>query len=84
MRTAQLRKCILEVLEQCGTYALPEATLKSHVRGLLRPVPSDEEWEDALSWMKSSETTVNVPDAFGGEPQWAITEKGKVMLRQAP
>lgn len=85
MRKAQIKKALLEVLDQCDGYALPESTLRSHVKGLLRPVPDDEEWADAVEALERYGQIVSVPNALDEDlKQWSITEKGKVLLLQAP
>ncbi len=80
-RNLLLRKTTLEALGFAKGYALPDATLRSHVDALLRPPLSGEEWTITTAWLESERLVVRVPnDLDAALIQWAITERGRVLL----
>lgn len=79
---------ILEVLENCGSNALPQSTLHDHVNDRIKPKVRTMELQAALDDLSGAgdsdkEAIEKLPPGdFGDdEARWFITEQGKVMLR---
>jgi hypothetical protein len=80
-RTKNVRQTILEALKFAQGYALLEDTLKTHVDGLLRPPVGAVEWSAAIKWLSDGKHIVAVENDMDDElVQWAITERGRVLL----
>lgn len=82
-RNTEICHTILNVLNDCGSHALPESTLKSHLDLRIRPKTTAEEFGKVRDWLKDRGCIKPLPDQFGGDEQrWLITESGQVMLAQ--
>lgn len=80
-RKMDIARAILGTLDHAKGYALPEASLRPQAAGLLRPPPTDEEWTAATDLLAGREAMIRIPSDFDPElVQWAITERGRVML----
>lgn len=83
IRDQQLRRRVLETLENCAGYALPESTLRSHVDALERPAPDDGEWAAVLVFLEKQDAIGLVPHALDPDlKQYTLTERGRVLLAQ--
>lgn len=76
-----MRLRVLETLENCDGYALPESSLRSHVDALTRPPVQDDEWQACIDWLDGREMIRAVPSPLDDElQQWTLTERGRVLL----
>lgn len=83
IRQQQLRRRVLETLENCDGFALPEKTLRSHVDALERPGPTDEEWQAVVEFLLGAEAIRDVPNGLDPDlKQYTLTERGRVLLAQ--
>lgn len=84
MRKKEIARTILETLNHARGYAVPEASLRPQVDGLLRPPVTDEEWAQATYTLENplgSWAITRVPSELDDSLiQWAITERGRVLL----
>lgn len=82
-RQLTIRQLILETIARTGGYALPEPPLRTQVDALVRPGITDEEWELARNYLDQQGCIRNIPNPLDEEmKQWAITERGRVLLSQ--
>lgn len=84
MRNKEIARTILETLRHAQGYAVPDASLRPQVSGLLRPPATDDEWEFALAMLSDKSRGAITPVACDFDPtleQWAITERGRVLLQ---
>lgn len=84
MRRTDLLRTILETLQFARGYAVLEAVLRSQVDGLMRPPTADEEWKAAVDTLKDTARGAIVAVEAELDPtlvQWAITERGRVLLK---
>ena len=80
-RKSDIARSILETLKHAQGYAVPEASLRPQVNGLIRPPAKDDEWTAATDMLAAREAMVKVPAELDPElVQWAITERGRVLL----
>lgn len=80
-RKNDIARAILQTLGHAQGYAVPEPTLRPQVAGLLRPPPQDAEWTAATDMLGAREAIVRIPAELDPElVQWAITERGRVLL----
>lgn len=80
-RIKAIRRAVLEALRLAGDYALPETTLRSHVGDIERPAPADDEWKEAMGFLKQSGLIVTIENTLDADLiQWAITERGRTIL----
>lgn len=83
MRATNIRKTILEILEQASPYALPEQQLKIELNGMLRPQVGNAEFDESILFLQTRTSIATVPDPLDDQlVKWAITEAGMTMLRQ--
>lgn len=80
-RKSDIARAILQTLKHAHGYAVPEASLRPQVDGLVRPPAKAEEWTAATDMLAAREAIVKVPSDLDEElVQWAITERGRVLL----
>jgi hypothetical protein len=80
-RKTDIARAILQTLKHAQGYAVPEATLRPQVAGLLRPPPEDAEWTAVTDMLGAREAIIEIPAELDPELiQWAITERGRVLL----
>jgi hypothetical protein len=80
-------RTILQQLRHADSYAVPEAALRPQVDGLLRPPSTDEEWAAWTAELagKARNAITKVDCAWDADlVQWAITERGRVLLQTFP
>ena len=83
MRTTNLRRAILDILERAQPYALPESQLKIELNGAVRPPAGDAEFDEEILFLQTRAYIATVPDPLDDNfVKWAITEAGMTMLRQ--
>jgi hypothetical protein len=83
MRKQTLLRTILECLRFAQGYAVLEEALRPQVDALMRPPTTEEEWEGAIKDLshESRGAIVAVESGLDKElVQWAITERGRVLL----
>lgn len=79
-RKTDIARAILQTLKHAQGYAVPEATLRPQVDGLLRPPASDAEWTAVTDMLGAREAIVEIPAELDPElVQWSITERGRVL-----
>ena len=82
MRTSNIRRALLEILERCSPYALPEEQLAVELNGIVRPPAGKAEFDEQLLFLQIRAYIATVPDPLDGNlVKWAITEAGMTMLR---
>jgi len=83
MRSTNIRRAILDILERAQPYALPESQLAVELNGALRPPAGKAEIDDAILFLQVRGYITTVPDSLDESlVKWAITESGMTMLRQ--
>jgi hypothetical protein len=83
MRTVNLRKAILDILERAQPYALPETQLTVELNGTVRPPTGKAELDEEILFLQTRGYIATVPDPLDDNlVKWAITEAGMTMLRQ--
>jgi hypothetical protein len=83
MRSTNLRRAILEILERAQPYALPEEQLIVELNGMVRPPSGKAEIDEAILFMQVRGYITTVPDSLDEDlVKWAITEAGRTTLRQ--
>jgi hypothetical protein len=83
MRSANLRRAILDILERAQPYALPENQLAVELNGAVRPPVGRAELDEQLLFLQARGYITTVPDPLDDHlVKWAITESGMAMLRQ--
>jgi hypothetical protein len=81
-RKADIARSILETLKHAQGFAVPEASLRPQVDGMLRPPADDAEWTAAVDMLAGRESIVAIPSDLDPDlKQWAITERGRVLLQ---
>lgn len=79
-RKTDIARAILQTLKHAQGYAVPEATLRPQVDGLLRPPANDAEWKAATDMLAGREAIRQIPAELDPElVQWSITERGRVL-----
>jgi hypothetical protein len=82
-RNPEICRWILKILDDCGSYALPDATLAEHLQIQLRPRMTAEEFERAKTFCQQKGWIDSLDGEFGAEDRrWLITERGQVARRQ--
>ena len=92
MRSTNIRKAILTILERAQPYALPEAQLITEINGRIRPrlatierldgTPHSPELDDEILALQQRRAIATVPDPLDENLiKWAITEAGMTLLR---
>lgn len=84
MRRTDLLRTILETLQFAQGYAVLESALRSQVDGLMRPRTGDDEWKSSIDTLKAADRAAIVAIEAELDPtlvQWAITERGRVLLK---
>jgi hypothetical protein len=82
MRSTNLRRAILEILERANPYALPEEQLTVELNGMVRPPAGKAEFDEEILFLQSRAYIATVPDPLDNAfVKWAITEAGMAMLR---
>lgn len=76
---SKLKRNILQALDECQGYLLPQSTLLSQVRLIGQP-PSATEFNAALQWLESMGYVASVRPELGGDLKYRITERGKSIL----
>ena len=83
MRSTNIRKALLDILEHAQPYALPEAQLLIELNGIVRPPAARAEFDDELLFLQIRGYIATVPDLLNDDlVKWAITEAGMTMLRR--
>jgi hypothetical protein len=83
MRTTNLRKAILDILERASPYALPESQLTVELNGTVRPPAGKAELDEEMLFLQTRRYITTIPDPLDDNlVKWAITEAGRTMLRQ--
>lgn len=84
MRNKEIARTILETLRHAQGFAVPVASLLPQVDGLIRPPVTEDEWEFALAMLSDKSRGAITQIACDFDPtleQWAITERGRVLLQ---
>jgi hypothetical protein len=80
-RKNDIARAILQTLQHAHGYAVPEPSLRPQVNGLIRPPADDAEWTAATDMLAARESIVAIPAEIDPDlKQWAITERGRVLL----
>jgi len=83
MRALNLRRTILDILERCQPFALPESQLEVELAAIIRPPAAKAELDETLLFLQSRRYIATVPDPLDDNlVKWAITEAGMTMLRK--
>ena len=83
MRSTNLRRAILEILERAQPYALPEEQLIVELNGMVRPPSGKAEIDEEILFLQVRGYITTVPDSLDENlVKWAITEAGRTTLRQ--
>lgn len=84
-RIANINRAILQILDACEDYALPEDQLRTEVRGRIRPPCEDEEFTEAMEALRERRAITHIGDDL--DPtlrKFLITESGKTLLARQP
>jgi hypothetical protein len=82
MRSTNIRRAILDILERAQPYALPEQQLTVELNGVVRPPTARAELDEELLFLQRRGYITTVPDPlYDTLVKWAITEAGMAMLR---
>ena len=82
MRSTNVRRAILEIVERANPYALPEEQLAVELNGMVRPPAGTAELDEEILFLQSRAYIATVPDPLDNNlVKWAITEAGMAMLR---
>lgn len=76
-----LRNQILTVLSQCGSYQLPEETLRASLRQMMGAAVEEAEIDAALKWLKDKAYIDFTVDEVSEAKRWAITASGKQKVK---
>lgn len=76
-----LRQQILTLLKQCGSYQLPDGTLRDSLRQVMGDAVTDAEIEASLKWLKDKALIDYTVEEVTETKRWAITEAGKAKTR---
>jgi hypothetical protein len=83
MRSTNLRRAILDILERASPYALPESQLTVELNGTVRPAAGKAELDEEILFLQTRGYIATVPDPLDDNlVKWAVTEAGRTMLRQ--
>ncbi len=83
MRTTNIRRAILDILEHCQPFALPESQLAVELNGSVRPPAGKAELDEEILFLQVRGFITTVPDPLDERlVKWAITEAGAAMLRK--
>jgi len=83
MRSTNIRRAVLEILERAQPYALPEEQLKIELNATIRPPVGQAEFDDQVLFLQMRTYIATVPDPLDDNlVKWAITEAGMTMLRK--
>jgi hypothetical protein len=83
MRSINIRRAILEILERAEPYALPEDQLLVELNGAIRPPAGKAESDEEILFLQVRGYITTVPDSLDETlVKWATTEAGKATLRQ--
>jgi hypothetical protein len=83
MRSLIIRRTILDILERCQPFALPESQLAVELSAIIRPPAGKAELDDAILFLQTRRYIATVPDPLDDNlVKWAITEPGMTMLRK--
>lgn len=81
-RKNDVARAILTTLKHAQGYAVPEPSLRPQVDGLIRPPAADDEWTAGIDMLAGREAIVRIEAELDPElKQWAITERGRVLLQ---
>lgn len=81
---ASLRTRILEVLNRCAPYALPESAFLTELNIRLRPPARDTDFLSQLKALHKRHLVAYIVDEVSGERKWLITEAGLTAVRRLP
>lgn len=82
--TTSLRTRILEVLNRCFPYALPESAFLTEINIRLRPPAKDTDFIGQLKALQKRRLVAFITDEVSGERKWLITEAGLTAVRRLP
>jgi hypothetical protein len=83
MRSTNIRRAVLELLERAQPYALPEQQLIVELNGSVRPPAGKAEIDEEILFLQVRGYITTVPDSLDESlVKWAITEAGRAALRQ--
>jgi hypothetical protein len=83
MRATNIRRSILDILERCQPFALPESQLTVELNAAIRPPAGNAEFDEEMLFLQTRGFITNVPDPLDDQlVKWAITEAGSAMLRR--
>jgi hypothetical protein len=83
MRSTNIRRTILDILERAQPYALSESQLAVELNGAVRPPAPRAEFDEEILYLQIRRYIATVPDPLDDNLiKWAITEAGRTMLRQ--
>jgi len=74
------REEILRILNDVGSYMVPEDTLKEWVYKKVLPPPTKQEILTELAWLESNDFVTGVNPEMGGPRKWRITDKGRTCV----
>lgn len=82
MRSTNIRRALLDILERAQPYALPESQLTVELNGAIRPPAGKAEFDEEILFLHIRGYITTVPDPLDDHSvKWAITESGSTMLR---
>ncbi len=83
MRSTNLRLRVLEILEHCLPFALPESQLVIELNAAIRPPAGRAELDEEILFLQTRGFITTVPDPLDDNlVKWAVTEAGMAMLRK--
>jgi len=77
-RKARLKRAILEVLNDCGTHAMPEESLVTELYACASPVPTRTEILYTLRELAADNLVAGLPGTLGGGNKYTITDDGRL------
>jgi hypothetical protein len=83
MRSTNIRRAILDILEHCQPFALPESQLALELNAAIRPPAGKAEFDEEMLFLQTRGFIASVPDPLDDDLiKWSITEPGMAMLRK--
>lgn len=79
-RERLIRREMLRILDECGSYMLPASTLLTSLNMVISPPVATDEFNRALNWMEAEHCAVSVRPELGGDLRWKITDIGRAIL----
>lgn len=76
----QVRRKALQVLDECGKYALPEHLLIDSMQVSLASRPTRSECERTILWLEGQGFVKGTTSRLGEPRKWALTDEGRLQL----